>query len=146
MIHYDLTNVTQEKNILPPNKVPLKEDSSPSAIQHIIYNEFLPVLLGNGRYTRKTGLSTFTNGFSDDYNDELDPRIMNEFATAAYRIGHTLVPGIINMYVETKKRLQNGEKPELMVRSYMHVSHEFLVLNDLGGPSYFTPWCIIGVK
>ena len=54
--------------------------------QHIIYSEWLPVLLG------KTYMTTFdlfpqTSGYSDSYNERLDPRITNEFASAAFRSG-----------------------------------------------------------
>ena len=29
------------------------------------------------------------------YNDELDPTLTNEFATAAFRVGHTFLPDIL---------------------------------------------------
>ncbi len=29
--------------------------------------------------------------FTDDYNSHLDPRITNEFASAGFRVGHTMV-------------------------------------------------------
>merc|ERR1712117_793520 len=32
------------------------------------------------------------SGFSTDYSDNFDPRINNEFAAAAYRFGHSMVP------------------------------------------------------
>jgi hypothetical protein len=47
-------------------------------IQHITYNEFLPVLLG-GKNMKKFSLSSLT-GFESftGYNKSLDPRIANE--------------------------------------------------------------------
>ena len=60
-------------------------------MQVITYNEFLPVLLGKNaipRYRR--------------YNAKVDARIANEFSTAAYRLGHSLLsPNIKRIY---KKR------------------------------------------
>jgi peroxidase len=48
-------------------------------IQAITYNEFLPALLGRG-------LSRYRG-----YNPDVNPGIANEFSTAAFRMGHSLV-------------------------------------------------------
>ena len=50
-------------------------------IQNITYTGFLPALLGNN------AISTY-NG----YDDTKDGTIKNEFSTAAYRFGHTMLP------------------------------------------------------
>jgi hypothetical protein len=49
-------------------------------IQVITYREFLPVLLGNGALAPYRG-----------YRSSVDPGIRNEFATAAFRVGHTML-------------------------------------------------------
>ena len=49
-------------------------------LQMITYNEFLPLLLGPNALKPYRG-----------YNPNVDARIMNEFSTAAFRLGHTLV-------------------------------------------------------
>jgi hypothetical protein len=49
-------------------------------IQVITYKEFLPLLLGPDTLEQYQG-----------YNDEIDPGIANVFATAAYRVGHTML-------------------------------------------------------
>ena len=54
--------------------------------QHIVYNEWLPIILGN-EFMTSFGLWPLTKGFSTDYRDDFDPRITNEFATAAFRYG-----------------------------------------------------------
>ena len=54
--------------------------------QHIIYNEWLPILLGK-TYMTNFDLFPKTSGYSDSYNERLDPRITNEFASAAFRSG-----------------------------------------------------------
>ncbi len=61
--------------------------------QHIIFNEFLPVLIGP-RFMDIYGLWPLNTGFSRDYRNDFDPRITNEFAVAAFRVGHTLIPSI----------------------------------------------------
>ena len=50
-------------------------------IQAITYNEWLPLLLGNN-----------APSVTGTYNPTLDPGIANEFATAFFRIGHTMLP------------------------------------------------------
>lgn len=49
-------------------------------LQAITYNEFLPALLGDHPLTPYRG-----------FNPNVNPGISNEFSTAAFRIGHTLV-------------------------------------------------------
>ncbi|MEM9236230.1 MAG: peroxidase family protein [Verrucomicrobiota bacterium] len=50
-------------------------------MQQITYREFLPLLLGRDAIPPYRG-----------YREEVDPTITNEFATAAYRLGHSLLP------------------------------------------------------
>ena len=59
-------------------------------IQVVTYNEFLPSLLGEGAITEWSG-----------YDDGVDPTIANEFSTAAYRFGHS-------MLTDTLLRLENN--------------------------------------
>lgn len=49
-------------------------------IQAITYNEFLPALLGPNAIAAYTG-----------YKPDVNPGIANEFSTAAFRVGHTMV-------------------------------------------------------
>lgn len=49
-------------------------------IQAITYNEFLPMLLGENAIDQYTG-----------YDDSVNATLSNEFANAAYRVGHTLL-------------------------------------------------------
>lgn len=58
--------------------------------QHIIYNEWLPSVLGR-RWMEEKQMLPKESGYSDIYFD-LDPSISNEFATAAFRFGHSLIP------------------------------------------------------
>ncbi|MEB3359991.1 MAG: peroxidase family protein [Synechococcales bacterium] len=46
--------------------------------QNVVYNEYLPTLLGTGVIPDYTG-----------YNDAINPNISRTFSTAAYRLGHT---------------------------------------------------------
>ncbi|NES68754.1 MAG: peroxiredoxin, partial [Okeania sp. SIO2D1] len=49
-------------------------------IQVITYNEFLPLLIGDRLLDSYNG-----------YNPQVDPAVSNEFANAAFRVGHTLL-------------------------------------------------------
>lgn len=49
-------------------------------IQAITYNEFLPLLLGDGALSAYTG-----------YDPTVNPGIFNEFSSAAFRVGHTML-------------------------------------------------------
>ncbi|XP_046639001.1 peroxidase-like [Daphnia pulicaria] len=61
-------------------------------MQHITYNEYLPVLIGREKM-QELSLLPLQKGFSRDYDENVNPSILNEFAAAAFRFGHSLVPG-----------------------------------------------------
>lgn len=58
--------------------------------QHIVYKEFLPVLLGN-EVAENFSLVPLDRGSYKHYNPNANPSISSEFSTAAFRFGHTLV-------------------------------------------------------
>ena len=60
--------------------------------QHIVYHEWLPIVLGSNMM-KSFGLLSLSSGYSLDYSDSFDPRINNEFASAAFRFGHSLITG-----------------------------------------------------
>ena len=59
-------------------------------IQHITYNEYLPVLLGR-QAMEAYGFLPRARGYFTAYNDSTNGNVFNEFATAAYRYGHSMV-------------------------------------------------------
>ncbi len=58
-------------------------------IQNITYNEFLPILLGPDAL-----------GDYQGYNPDIDPQISNVFATAAYRLGHSMLTPTLERLTE----------------------------------------------
>lgn len=61
-------------------------------IQHIVYNEWLPQVIGTETMQRFS-LSLRETGYSDDYNPDVNACITSEFSTAAQRFGHSTVDG-----------------------------------------------------
>ena len=59
-------------------------------LQHITYNEFLPRLIGWDA-VNQYGLQLLQIGHFNGYNPSCHPAIKNEFAAAAYRVGHSLL-------------------------------------------------------
>lgn len=62
-------------------------------MQNIVYGQFLPVVLGTNT-VEQCYLDVSTRS---EYDRRLDPSVFNAFATAAYRFGHTLIQGGVNM-------------------------------------------------
>lgn len=71
-------------------------------IQHITYNEWLPLIVGRQAMER-FGLSSPRQGYSTDYDEEVNPSMTNEFTGAAFRFGHSTVQG--RLFVEFEHRL-----------------------------------------
>jgi hypothetical protein len=66
-------------------------------IQAITYQEWLPALLGNN------ALRPY-----DGYNPFVNPGIANEFATAGFRLGHSMLSGTIDRMDENGNELPDG--------------------------------------
>ncbi|XP_037072367.1 chorion peroxidase-like [Pollicipes pollicipes] len=66
-------------------------------IQHITYNEWLPLLVGEA-FMRRMRMGTQRRGFSRRYSNRVNPSIATEFSTAAFRVGHTLIQGHLELY------------------------------------------------
>jgi peroxidase len=69
-------------------------------IQHITYNEFLPVLLGPNALSRYSG-----------YKPEVNPSINNLFSTACYRFGHSMLSPTLMRLLRNGKTLPAGNLP-----------------------------------
>ena len=62
-------------------------------MQNVVYGEYLPLILGSTAM-EDNRLELTKNS---RYDDDEDPSITNSFATAAYRFGHSMIQGIIEM-------------------------------------------------
>lgn len=61
--------------------------------QHITYNEWLPVVTGNRQLAPLRGGQYFSG-----YDSTVNPALANEFATAAFRFGHSLIVDDFNFF------------------------------------------------
>ncbi len=75
--------LSSKAELPPPPLPPLSLSLCP---QKITVDEFLPALLGH-RLDAYPG-----------YDDSVDPRITNEFATSGYRLGHSMVAPDIDFF------------------------------------------------
>merc|ERR1719430_1814906 len=66
-------------------------------MQHITYNEWLPIILGM-KNMQKFSMEPTEEGFIDSYSTKVNPAITNSFSTAAMRFGHSLIAGVIESY------------------------------------------------
>nr|XP_045591926.1 peroxidase-like [Procambarus clarkii] len=73
--------------------------------QHIIYNEFLPIILGKD-YMAENGLLPRREGYSRDYDSNINAALLNEFTTVAFRFGHSLAQGMLQLV--GKKGMSEG--------------------------------------
>ena len=67
-------------------------------IQHITYNEFLPILLGEDALGEYQG-----------YDPSVNASVSNEFATAAFRFGHTMLSPTLQRLDENGNTIAEGD-------------------------------------
>jgi len=73
-------------------------------VQHITYSEFLPRVLG-GHVMDGFGLRLLPSGYYQDYDSDCSASIFNEFATAAFRFGHSLIRPNMTLLTEDEARV-----------------------------------------
>ncbi|KAL0832005.1 hypothetical protein ABMA28_001504 [Loxostege sticticalis] len=86
-------------------------------IQHITYNEFLPILLGKD-VMEKFGLVLEKEGYWDGYDPEVNPDVIDSFAAAAYRFGHSLLPTAVERWSKAHKFIASKRLSDLIRRPY----------------------------
>ena len=53
------------------------------------------------------GMLPLQYGFSEDYDESINPSVLNEFATAAFRFGHSLIQGKVELVFNLLQSLIN---------------------------------------
>ncbi|XP_055999997.1 peroxidase-like protein [Ostrea edulis] len=87
-------------------------------LQHVTYNEFLPAVLDNF-HMNVFNLRSNPVGHAEVYNQYLDPRTINAFGVAAYRMGHSLVRNSVGRdrgfgFIQKFPISEHFERPDLM--------------------------------
>ncbi|KAJ8973693.1 hypothetical protein NQ317_013398 [Molorchus minor] len=73
--------------------------------QQITYYEWLPIFIGYGHSLKHRIISPIAS-FVNDYNENIDPSVLNEHANAAFRYFHSLIAG--NLDLMSENRLRRG--------------------------------------
>lgn len=79
-----------------------------ASVQHITLKEFLPLILGQ-EMVKYYNLTPLAEGYSDDYDENIHIGPSHAFETAAFRLGHTFIQGMIRRYNKYHEFL--GEDP-----------------------------------
>ncbi|XP_045583395.2 salivary peroxidase/catechol oxidase isoform X1 [Procambarus clarkii] len=87
-------------------------------IQHITYNEFLPIVLGEN-FMRSFGIDPRLSGYVNNYRPDINPNMNIEFSTAAYRFGHSMAQGTLRLFtanggVDTVRLRDHFNSPNLI--------------------------------
>ncbi|CAH2040571.1 unnamed protein product, partial [Iphiclides podalirius] len=72
-------------------------------IQHINYYEYLPIFLGFQNMVKNKLIYPDVKGYVNDYNPSVNPTVLDEHATAAFRHFHTLIRGYLELINEHRK-------------------------------------------
>ncbi|XP_014219050.1 peroxidase [Copidosoma floridanum] len=86
-------------------------------IQHVTYNEFLPMLLGKSTM-EKFGLVLEKEGYWDGYDSNVNPGVIDAFASAAFRFGHSLLPTAIERWSKAHKFIAAKRLSDLIRRPF----------------------------
>ncbi|XP_039276862.1 chorion peroxidase [Nilaparvata lugens] len=86
-------------------------------IQHITFNEFLPIILGK-EVMQKFDLIPQKDGYWDGYDTEINPNIIDAFSAAAFRFGHSLLPTAVERWSKAHKFIASKRLSDLIRRPY----------------------------
>ncbi|XP_065349910.1 peroxidase [Cloeon dipterum] len=88
-----------------------------ATIQHITYNEFLPIILGK-EVMEKFGLLLEKEGYWDGYDTNVNPNVIDAFAAAAFRFGHSLLPTAVERWSKAHKFIASKRLSDLIRQPY----------------------------
>jgi len=86
-------------------------------VQHITYNEFLPMVLGK-EVMQRHGLILNKNGYFDGYDPLTNPSVATGFTSAAFRFGHSLLPSTIERWSKSHRYVGSQRLSEMLQQPY----------------------------
>lgn len=106
--------------------------------QHVIYYEYLPILLGSSAMKRWGLIPTPYNQYFNGYDRHTNPQVKNSFATAAGRYGHILINKFHYVYDKQYNLVDNYTTPYILFTHTYYGDYSLRGL-FLGNSYYFTP-------
>ena len=88
-----------------------------AVIQHITYNEFLPMVLGK-EVMQRHDLILQKEGYYDGYDPYTNPSVASGFSSAAFRFGHSLLPSTIERWSKTHRYVGSQRLSEMLQQPY----------------------------
>lgn len=86
-------------------------------VQHITFNEFLPMILGHDHMTRYELLLT-QDGYYNGYNAKVNAGIRTAFQAAVFRFGHSLLPDVTERFSKYHEKLEAIRLSQLIRQPY----------------------------
>ncbi|XP_068231382.1 peroxidase-like [Palaemon carinicauda] len=86
-------------------------------VQHISFNEFLPMILGKDVMT-KYGIILEKHGYFDGYDPKIDVTMSANFVTSAFRFGHSLLPSTIERWSPGNKYIASQRLSHMLRQPY----------------------------
>ncbi|CAG2214824.1 PXDN [Mytilus edulis] len=102
--------------------------------QHIIYTEYLPVILGDEGMDM-FGLRSTPTGFNTQYSSSANPATGNALAAAAYRFGHSLVGSFVESFTEDFTPLDKNP-----MEDHFFSTRSIRNFDDKFGPDAISRW------
>jgi len=86
-------------------------------VQHITFNEFLPMVLGK-EVMQSHDLVLLKDGYFDRYDRYTNPSAASAFVSAAFRFGHSLLPSTIERWSKTHRYVGSQKLSEMLQQPY----------------------------
>jgi peroxidase len=110
-------------------------------MQMITYNEFLPIVIGK-KAMEFYKLNVLDSGFTK-YDPSVNPSILSEFSSAAYRFGHSIINGKFTLISSSSKTSSYNLRDNFFSPFRLHNGQMDSILRGLLGRSAqrFDPFC-----
>lgn len=99
-------------------------------IQQISYREYLPGVLGKETFS-KYNLTIADTGFSNVYNQKVNPSVRNAFAAAAFRFGHAQITSSV-LYYKHDHTIENYNVEQTYHNPHLVQNNDGQHIPDLG--------------
>jgi len=88
-----------------------------AVMQHITFNEFLPMVLGKEQM-EKNQLLPLKDGYFKGYDSSVNTGSASAFSQAVFRFGHTLLPSVLERWSSTHRYIGSQRLHEVLQQPY----------------------------